>query len=152
MKTYISLLLTFGLLLSCNDDAIDCSTVLCAGPPVFFFKILNNGEDVIENGSYSIESISISGTDEDSFILEIRTWQTSSEEITGVFINNESWMPQTYEMTLSLGTDFSIPIDIEIGLTEAESCCGGIAVVDGIVIDGEPQSLNDGTLFTIAVN
>jgi len=124
---------------------------LCS-PPFFLFEILNDGENVIENGTYTIEAISINGTDEDSFTLDIRTWQTGSSEITGVFMNNESWAPQTYEMMLNLGTEFSIPIDIRIGLTEAESCCGGIAVVDEITIDGEPQSLNNGTLFTITLD
>jgi hypothetical protein len=154
MKKHISLLLVFGLLLSCNDDDLDCSTVSCVGPPVFLFEILNNGENVIENEAYPIEAISINGTDDDSFTLDIRTWQTGSSELTGVFMNNEAWEPQVYEISLDLGSDFSIPMVIAVGLTESGGCCGGIPKVDELRIQGEPQGVGNGGdgAFTIILD
>ncbi len=149
MKNSFSFLLLFALLLSCNDDELDCSAVLCVGPPVLLIEILEDGENVIENDTYSIEDISISGTDQETFILEIRTW-TSLEEITGLFVNNQEWLPQVYELTLNLGTDFSIPMTIDIERSASGGCCGGIPRIDEITVNGESQDIgNGGSSFTI---
>lgn len=152
MKKGIFLYLLLVLILSCDENRINCSTVLCAGPPVFQFEIIGNNENVLENGTYPIEDISITGTDEGSLLLEIRILQFGSGEVTSLIVDNPSWSPQLYELTLLLGTDFSIPLEINMDLSEAESCCGGIPEVRSIAIDGELQSLNDGTFFTITLD
>lgn len=152
MKKQLILVFTLLLILSCDENRIDCSTVLCAGPPVFLFEMISNDENVLENGAYILETISVTGTDEASLVLEIITVQTGSREITSLQLNNVSWEPQLYELTLNLGADFSIPLAIDIGLSEAESCCGGIPRVTAVSIDGEPQSLLGGPFFTVILN
>ncbi|WP_445384155.1 hypothetical protein ACT6NV_09045 [Robiginitalea sp. IMCC44478] len=152
MKKQLILVFTLLLILSCDENRIDCSTVLCAGPPVFLFELISNDENVLENRTYTLETISVTGTDEASLILEIQPVQTGSGEITSLQLNNPTWEPQVYELTLKLGADFSIPLVIDMGLTEAESCCGGIPVVNAVSIDGEPQSLIGGPFFTVVLN
>lgn len=149
MKKYFILLVAFGLSLGCEENKIDCSTITCLGAPTFLFEILSDGENVIENGTYPIETISIVGTDSSTFILKIQTWHTGDGEKTGVVVDNQNWEPKLYDINLNLASDFSIPIEIDMGLSEAESCCGGIPRINGIVIDGERQSLNNGIYFTI---
>ena len=149
MKKYFVLLVAFGLSLGCEENKIDCSLVLCEGPPVFLFEVLDNGENVIENDTYPIETISIVGTDSNTFILEIQTWQTGDGEKTGVVVDNKNLEPKLYDKNLNLASDVSIPIQINMGLGEAEGCCGGIPRINGMVIDGERQLLNNGIYFTI---
>jgi hypothetical protein len=152
MKKHLFALLCLLIVLSCENKGIDCSTVLCVGPPVFHFELISNDENVLENGTYTLETISVTGTDEASLILEILPVQTGSREITILQLNNRSWEPQVYELTLNLGADFSIPFAIDIGLSEAESCCGGIPQVNAVSIDGEPQSLFGGPFFTVVLD
>ncbi|MDC6388803.1 hypothetical protein PP182_08925 [Maribacter sp. PR1] len=151
MKKYFVLLFALGLSLGCEENKIDCSLVLCEGPPVFLFEVMNNDKNVIENGTYSIDDITIDGTNANIFILVIQTWETASGEKTGVVLDNNSWEPKVYKINLNLASDFKIPIEIDMGLSEAESCCGGIPRVNGIVIDGERQPLNNGIFFTIDI-
>ena len=152
MKKYFVLLVAFGLSLGCEENKIDCSLVLCEGPPVFLFEVLENGENVIENDTYPIETISIVGTDSSTFILEIQTWQTSDGEKTGVVVDNQSWEPKLYDINLNLASDVSIPIQINMGLSEAEGCCGGIPRVSAVFINGEIQSPNNRTFFTLEID
>ncbi|WP_445381310.1 hypothetical protein [Robiginitalea sp. IMCC43444] len=152
MKKQLILIFTLLIILSCDENRIDCSTVLCAGPPVFFFELNSNGENVLENDTYTLDNISVTGTDEASLVLEIRPIQTVSGEVASLVLNNPSWEPRAYELVLNLGADFSVPLSIDMGLTEVESCCGGIPVVNAISIDGELQSLNGGTFFTVVLN
>ncbi|ASV30972.1 hypothetical protein [Maribacter cobaltidurans] len=152
MKKYFLLLLATGLSLSCEENKIDCSLVLCEGPPVFLFEVLENGENVIENDTYPIETISIVGTDSNTFILEIQTWQTGDGEKTGVVVDNQNWEPKLYDIDLNLASDVSIPIQINMGLGEAEGCCGGIPRVSAVFINGEIQSPNNRTFFTVEID
>lgn len=118
-------------------------------PTSLFFEVLDNGENVIEDGTYFIDDITIDGTDANTFILVIQTWETGSGDKTGIVLDNNSWEPKVYDINLNLASNFTIPIEIDIGLSEAESCCGGIPRVNGIAIEGEMQSLRNGTYFTI---
>ncbi len=152
MKKYFLLLLATGLSLSCEENKIDCSAVTCLGAPTFLFEILSDGENVIENDAYPIETISIVGTDSSTFILEIQTWQTGDGEKTGVVVDNQNWEPKLYDINLNLASDVSIPIQINMGLSEAEGCCGGIPRVSAVFINGEIQSPNNRTFFTVEID
>ncbi len=149
MKKHILLFLILTISLNCDDTKIDCSTVLCIGPPVLLFEVLNSGENVIENETYTLENITIEGTDADTFVLMKQSFETGLGIKTGVSIENENWIPKAYDITLKLGSDFALPVEIGIELSEAESCCGGIPIVKSVVINGEIQSLNNGNIFTI---
>lgn len=152
MKKYLLLLLCFGFATSCEESTVDCSAVTCLGTPIFLFEILSDGENVIENGTYTLETISVDGTDSNSFILDIETWQTGSGEKTGILIENKNWEPKVYDLNLNLASDSTIPIQLDIDLSEAEGCCGGIPRVSAVFINGEIQSPNNRTFFTIEIN
>jgi hypothetical protein len=152
MKKYLLLLLCLGFVTSCAESTVDCSLVLCTGPPIFLLEILSDGENVIENGTYTLETISVDGTDSNNLIIDIRTWQTGSGEKTGILIDNQNWEPKVYDLNLNLASDSTIPIQLDIDLSEAESCCGGIPRVSAVLINGEIQSANNSTIFTIEIN
>ena len=138
VKKQIFPLLLLSLVLSCDEDTIDCSTVLCAGPPNLVFELLLNGENVLDANLFSEEDIAIGGTFPDSFELNVNETNFKNSRTRLLFIDRIAWEVSTYDFNLNIGSEYSHNLRVEIQLSTG-SCCGGIPRISSYQVDGISQ-------------
>ncbi len=151
MKGIVYALLGLFLLFSCDSTSTDCSAVSCLGPPVFNFEVLLNNENALENGTFTQEDISLTGTDANQFLLDLSSIRTNSGDITTLRLDNANWEPKTYTLQLVFGSEFSVDLQIALRLSQGD-CCGGIPVLEQTTIDNSAQSGNSDGLYSIVLN
>lgn len=132
----------------CPEDDYDCATVLCAGPPAIIIEVLANEENVFENETYSIEDISIEGTNANDFNLSL--FENQDAKILLV-IENSDWPIGSNEVNLNFSDDSSIPVQMDIALSASDECCGGIPRLESLVINGIVQN-NVSSIYTITLD
>ncbi len=138
MQKKVCILLFLSLFLSCDENDIDCSTVLCAGPPNLVFELLLNGENVFDENLFTAEDISISGTFPDSFELGVNETNFKNSRTQLLFIESIAWQVNTYDFNLNIGSEYSHNLRVEIQLS-TDSCCGGIPRITSYQVDGISQ-------------
>lgn len=126
---YLSHCLLLILILSCNPDkSPDCSLVLCAAGDAISLELINNGENLISNGTYTESNISISGDVTEN--LRIRVLPNVQGATSGLLeLNNFDWQPGEYAYTVELENDWVINLSVAFGVTARDSCCGDRLVI-----------------------
>lgn len=137
-------------LFSCNVDGDDneCATVLCIGPAVLAFEVLQDMENVFVNGTFSQVDVTLSGEISGDLMVSLGTI-TSGEPDGILFISNNNWMEGPSTFTINLPGNESITVQVEIENSEG-TCCGGIPLLEFTSINGITQELN-GTPFTVTL-
>ena len=137
-------------LLSCNVDGDndECATVLCIGPAVLAFEILQDMENVFVNGTFSQIDVTLSGEISGDLALTLGTI-TSGEPDGILFISNSNWMEGPSTFTINLPGNESITVQVEIE-DSVGNCCGGIPLLEFASVNGATQELN-GDPFTVTL-
>lgn len=134
MKKLLPLVFALVTLLSCdNDEKVDCSTVLCAGPSVLALEILQNGENIFDNG-VSAEDISFLGNFPEGYELQIEVSNYNGGTKL-LFVQQIDWEVGTYNFRLAVDSVESPPLSLTIALSTGD-CCGGIPQVSQFEVDG----------------
>lgn len=139
MKNLPFLLFALCILGSCTDDgSVDCSTVSCEGPPTLAFEVILDGENVFEEGLFTVEDITVGNTAPMAITLTINETNFGSRTTQILFLETTAWEATTYNFDLNIGDDFTSNIDIEIALSSG-GCCSGIPLIANYEIDGVIQ-------------
>ena len=134
MKKLLPLVFVLVNLLSCDDDEkVDCSTVLCAGPSVLTLEILQNGENIFENG-VSAEDISFLGNFPEVYELQIEESNYNGGTKL-LFVQQIDWEVTIYDFRIIVNSAQSPELSTNIGLSEGD-CCGGIARISAFEVNG----------------
>ncbi len=117
-------ILIFFLLGCIDEKEYDCSMVLCAAGDTINLELISNGENVISNGTYTLENIEVTGaTTED---LRIRVFTDTQGATTGYLeISSFDWTRGDYSYSLFLGEDYEIDISVSFSVT-SYPCCGDL--------------------------
>ncbi|GMN11189.1 hypothetical protein MTsPCn9_21060 [Croceitalea sp. MTPC9] len=145
IKRFYPILFLLLLCFQCDEGIEDCATVLCAGPPVIVMEILANGENVFENETYSIEDVTIEGTNANDITLSLFEDENSN---TLLILENFNWEIGSNEYDLNFSSDTSIALQIEIFQSGPGGCCGNIPILDGFRVNDVPQEGANGS-YTI---
>ncbi len=132
----------------CPED--DCAAVLCEGPPTLAFDLELDNANVFQNEAYALEDIRVTGDNTDGFTLELATFNAEEPESILV-LQNFDWTIGTSENSLIIADSIAIPLTIEIALSESDGCCGGIARLERLVINGATQEDLNG-FYTISLD
>ncbi|MGW9684027.1 hypothetical protein [Flagellimonas sp. 2504JD1-5] len=124
-----------SIILSCNETDVDCSTVLCAGPPSLVFEVLANGENVFGEGIYTTQDISLSGTYPSQTEWTTNEVNLGAENIHVLAISSFDWQEIIYEFTLNIGNEYTTDITVAIENSSSDGCCGGIPRIKSLKID-----------------
>ena len=121
-------ILTLGILLSCKDENVDCALVLCAPGEAIRLELINNGANVISNGTYDETNIAVDGDLLEN--LQIRVLPNVQGATSGLLeLNNFDWRPGEYAYTVALGSDWIIDLLVTFGLTGNDPCCGDRLII-----------------------
>ncbi len=151
LKKSFALILVLLLYLSCETEDVDCSTAVCAGPPVIGFEILLDGENVFLNETFTIEDVRLIGATTNDFEVFLSSFD-SEEENSTLFLGLRSFRANDFEFAIGFGNDFTVDLLIETELSSSGGCCGGTPFLTAIQIDGEDQELADNFAFSFTVN
>lgn len=132
----------------CPED--DCAAVLCEGPPALAFDIKLDNANIFLNETYTLEDITITGNNAEDFTIELSTFNTEEPESILV-LQNFDWTVGTFENSLVIEDSIVIPLVIEIALSEPGGCCGGIARLKSLKINGIAQENLNG-LYIISLD
>ncbi|MRX62572.1 hypothetical protein [Maribacter luteus] len=143
-KIFIGLLF-LSFIFSCEDDKTDCSAVLCLGSPSIGFDILANGTTIFSNGDYTLDNITIEGeTAMETNISLVSDLDSTQNPI--LFIQNPNWTEGEYVYTVHLGNEELFQMKATFIKSEAQnnSCCGNVAIVQSLEINGSPLEKTNG--------
>ncbi|SNY93446.1 hypothetical protein [Flagellimonas pacifica] len=123
--------------LSCINSSDDCS-VLCPGLGVLAFDILLDGSNVFDNGTYTINDVTIDDTNT----------QFSLESLSSplLLIQDRDWREGDYNYFIRLSNDYSFTVNATFELSDGSECCSPIPVLTAIRINDISQEvpLTDG--------
>ncbi|MBT8283493.1 MAG: hypothetical protein KJO86_07130 [Muriicola sp.] len=139
-------------IISCSEkNSIDCSLVLCAANDSINLELIADGENVISNGTYTLENIEVSGNSSEE--LQIRVFPDTQGATTGLLeISNFDWQAGTYNYTISLGTDYEFDLQVTFSTTN-DPCCGDRLVITGLSSDDVfTDSETYSSFYTIVLN
>lgn len=142
LRFFFQCVILLFTVISCdiNDE---CATVLCAGDPVIGIEVLSNGDNVFVDQTFTIQDIMVGGTDAADFNLQIERIQNNAGEETQLLVvRNSRWGAQTYDLTLSFGSDTTAQMQLQIDRSEPGGCCGGVAFLEEITINGNRPQRN----------
>ncbi|WP_298369023.1 hypothetical protein [uncultured Lutibacter sp.] len=132
MKQIITLLVLVLTLNSCdlNDDCGECFTP----PPEFNFKFVDKvtGEDLIYNGTVSLDNIEIK--DEEDKIIDFEKHLINDEFIISVY--SIGWELDAKTYTIYLSDTINVVFDLDMD-TVSEDCCTFFEVKNFDVLDYE---------------
>ncbi|MEO9512642.1 MAG: hypothetical protein ABJN84_06605 [Flavobacteriaceae bacterium] len=139
LKRLLFLCFSLCLLLSClNSTEDECSTVICeGGPSILGFEILQDGENVFDIGTYSIDDVTIDDTNSQVVLESL----SSINDLPALLIQDLDWTVGTFEYTVSLGDSDSFSIRSTFQLSDESECCGGIPFLSAIEINDVAVSL-----------
>ncbi len=145
LKKILIGILFLSFVFSCEDDKIDCSAVLCLSSPSIGFDILTDGTNVFSNGNYTLNSVTIAGETamETNISLESDLDSTQNPIL---FMQNPKWTDGEYTYTVHLGNDELFQMKATFIESEAKnsSCCGNVATVQSLEINGSPIEKTNG--------
>ncbi|MBT8237426.1 MAG: hypothetical protein KJN65_02170 [Croceitalea sp.] len=118
----------------CPED--DCAAVLCEGPPILGFEVIKDNENVFLNDTYTLADVTIDGENIEGITLSLAN---SDEPSSILVLENNGWGPGTFEYILNFSTDASIPLKVNIKNSPSGGCCGGIARLEQLTINGQVQ-------------
>jgi hypothetical protein len=118
-------LFAMAALMACSgSDDEDCSLALCAANEIIRLEFLVDGTNPLSDGTYSMDDVTIAGKTAEPLEVAIRTDVSGSARALLEIISPE-WNPGTYFYTLSLGEDWSVPIEVRFTKSKStDPCCG----------------------------
>jgi hypothetical protein len=134
-----------------KEKEIDCSLVLCEAGDSINLELISEGENVISNGTYTLENIEVTGAITEE--LQVKVFSNTQGATTGYLeISSFDWNTGNYDYTILLGNDFEIDISVTFGVTNYP-CCGDRLEIreltsQNVVIEYRPNS----GFFTIILN
>lgn len=122
-RKFLFVLVALTFLFSCKNETVDCSLVLCAAGDAIRLELIENGENVITNGTYTESNITVSGEVMEN--LQIRVLPNTQGATSGLLeINNFDWQPGQYTYTIQLGNNWIFDVEASFTLTGNDPCCG----------------------------
>lgn len=151
MKKLAILLLAFSLLSACTENRLDCSTVSCFAFSGFSFKLLQNGENLLEKKGFTLDQISLSGELPKDTSLSIEDYFSKEGETTALWLYSPNWEQRNYNFSLKIAMHPPIAIQTRIKKTKSTGCCSGLPLVDQLKVnDIETKKAYD--LITLTIN
>ncbi|NKI31774.1 hypothetical protein [Croceivirga thetidis] len=142
MSKIKSLFLGLCLLLclaGCKNENEEDFILECACDPFssVSFQVTSDDFNVFENGTYTLEDVTITGSDIEDFELTLQDIeiQYGSTTETILTLKSTDWQPQDYALQLNIGNEYSADLDLNIVLSTGE-CCAGLPTPESISIDG----------------
>lgn len=150
-KVFIGVLF-LSFIFCCEDDKIDCSAVLCLGPPSIGLDIIADATNVFSNGTYTLDDVTIVGETTTGTILSLESDLDNTQNPI-LFVQNPDWTEGKYSYTLLIGNDSQFELKATFIELEAvnSSCCGNVAFLQNLEIDGNPAQMANG-IFTISLD
>ena len=112
-----------AFLLSCKNESVDCSLVLCAAGDAIRLELIENGENVISNGTYTGSNITVSGEVMEN--LQIRVLPNTQGATSGLLeLNNFDWQPGQYTYTIQLDNNWIFDVEASFTRSGNDPCCG----------------------------
>ncbi len=149
-KVIVCLLLCIGL--GCNEDRVDCATVSCLGAPSIGLKIISDKADILSEGNYSLEDLSIEGDTAGNTGLSLEPDPYSSLGRI-LFIQDPDWAEGRYSYRLLIGNGIRLQLKatfIELKAVDS-SCCGDVPFLQNLEIDGTSPPMTNG-IFIISID
>jgi hypothetical protein len=114
-----------ALFVACSgSDDEDCSLVLCEANEIIRLEFLANGTNPLSDGTYSRADVSIIGKTPEPLEVAIRT-EVSGASGALLEIISPDWIPGEYFYTVTLGDDWSVPIEVRFTRSKSnDPCCG----------------------------
>ncbi|WP_136465832.1 hypothetical protein [Flagellimonas onchidii] len=142
LKKLFSFLPVF-LFLSCINSEDDCS-VLCPQLGVLAFDVRLDGDNVFENGIYSLNDLTINDAN------TVVSLESISSPI--LLIQDPDWGSSEHFYTISLGDNDSFTVNPSFELSERSECCAPTPLLSSIVVNSEEVALSDAIGKVIIVN
>ena len=140
------------LCFQCEEDIEgieDCAAVTCLANAEVVLEVLEDGENIFENGAYSLEDVTIEGDNTDDLELTLFVNQDSK---TLLQLRNSNWQLGLNVHNLNFENDVSIGLQIDISfIGEAGGCCGKVSALDGLLINDESQNI-PARFYTISLD
>ena len=136
------------LAFSCDEDAIDCSTVLCEGPPTLVFEVLQNGTNVFEAEVLDASDVSITGNAPGNISFQVAEGFFTGGDTQLLSLQTSAWEATSYAFEVAFGTLGSVNLEVDIELSSTDGCCGGIPFVAAMRLDGAALP-NPNTVLTV---
>ena len=115
------------LFLSCINSGEDNCSDLCPRLGVLAFDVLLDGNNVFDNGTYTINDVTID--DENT--------QFSLESISSplLLIQDRDWSEGDYDYFIRFGDEHSFTVNATFELSPASECCGPLPILTAIRIN-----------------
>ncbi|MCX2718005.1 hypothetical protein [Lentiprolixibacter aurantiacus] len=127
VKKILLLIISISFFLSCGDN-VDCSMVSCAAGDIIRLEFVSNEENVINNGTYTEENITVTGDITED--LDVQVFSETQGATEGLLeINNFDWRPGEYAYTIRLGNDWEIDLEVTFSLSGNDPCCGNRLII-----------------------
>ena len=118
-------LITLILIYSCacsSNKTVDCSLVLCATGDYINLELIVDGENVISNGMYTEEDITVTGDVQEN--IQVQVFSNTIGTTSGLLeISNPDWGPEQYSYIVQLGNDWEFTFEVGFTVTNYP-CCG----------------------------
>ena len=148
-KIYTFILLSF-MLFSCNsDDDVNCTSEPAFSPTVFIELVNATGENLIDNGTYIADDITI-GFNESTFTNVVFTESPQIANFIGLNVFGEDG-DNTFTINLSATETDILVLNINREQTGGP-CSQSFFTLNSVTYNGEPKELQDfGGDFLITV-
>lgn len=150
MKTSKFLFFILATLFCCDDTSEDCSTVLCEGPPNLVFEVLLNGDNVFDEGIFSVADVSLTGNSPNSTEIIVNETNFKNTRTQLLFLERMDWEVTRYDFNVNIGNDNVVNLIVTIELSSG-GCCSGIPRIVNYQIFGILQE-NPNLVATINLN
>ena len=118
----------FILSTACSDtDDADCELVLCAPNQVISLELLVDGTNVLADRTYTLEDISVTGTNDEELNLLVRESEFGGPEAL-LEISSFDWKVGSYSYLIRLGNDWMFQVEVEF-TSSSDPCCRQFLII-----------------------
>ncbi len=112
---------------ACSETDVDCSLVLCAPDQILSLELIADGTDVLAEGIYRLEDISLTGDHDALPEFAIRQSEFGGPEAL-LEIRSADWSKGSYTYTLELGNDWLVELEVDF-TSSTDPCCGQSLII-----------------------
>jgi hypothetical protein len=131
MPRIFSFLFLVLISLGCSQESrLNCALVLCPGNEPIRLELIINGENALADETYTLNDISVIGDLGEQTAIRILTGLQGATEAL-LEISDPDWDPENYSLTLQLGTDRTVNLNVEFSASEGP-CCAGFLILEDV--------------------
>ncbi|HEA20093.1 hypothetical protein LCGC14_0559670 [marine sediment metagenome] len=149
-EVYFFLLLLLFLNSCKNDDnrELDCSTALCqANFAALYVEFIDreNDENVLDNGTYTINDIDLEGSESVNFEID----NTLDKQY--LVITDSIWEIGSYEYSLTIGNTNEFKFVLNLERSGGEGCCSNILIAKTLEVNGDSKEVEFDPIISVFV-